>query len=182
MIGCQDFCGHYDWTFEYLHREYGDEALHDYWEQAISRDSQRHARALISDKGFQGMSEYWGHTLVEEEAGYIATEAEGLYRIDMYRCPSLGFLLEHGLRHYHDYCEHCMGWIAPIMAENGFSIDHAHNHRGQCWWEIRRAADSKGQSAPGEVAGDHDVRLREDWPAGEEHLFLRSRRAVSGPA
>ena len=78
MIGCQDFCGHYDWTFEYLHREYGDEALHDYWEQAISRDSQRHARPH-QRQGLPGDVRYWGHTLVEEEAGYIATEAEGLY-------------------------------------------------------------------------------------------------------
>ena len=45
VIGCQDFCGHYDWTFEYLRREFGEEAVRDYWEQAISVDSQRHARA-----------------------------------------------------------------------------------------------------------------------------------------
>ena len=27
VIGCQDFCGHYDWTFEYLRREFGEEAF-----------------------------------------------------------------------------------------------------------------------------------------------------------
>ncbi|NLC57062.1 MAG: hypothetical protein GX774_09515 [Armatimonadetes bacterium] len=176
MIGCQDFCGHYDWTFAYLQREYGEEALRDYWEQAIARDSQAHARALIAAKGFQGMAEYWGHTLAEEEAGYVATAGANYYRVDMHRCPSLGFLLERGQQQFADYCEHCIGWIGPLMADYGFAIDHAHNHRGQCWWEFRRASEAGAPSAPGEVAGPKDVRLRQDWESGPIDRYLRSRR------
>jgi hypothetical protein len=122
------------------------------------------------------MAEYWGHTLAAEEAGYVATQGEGVYRIDMHRCPSKGFLTAQGMQFYHDYCEHCMGWIRPLMDEAGFAIDHAHNHRGQCWWEIRRVDEAGNPSAPGTLAGERDVRLSVEWSAGTKHLFLASRR------
>jgi len=179
MIGCQDFCGYYDWTFEFLRRNYGEQTVKDYWEEAISRDSQRHARDLIISKGFEGMAEYWGHTLAEEEAGYCITRTEDVFRIDMFACPSKGFLIQHRLAAYRDYCEHCLGWIKPIMDEAGFSIAHEHNHRGQCWWEIRskenvaaRISSESMPSAVGEIAGDKDVRLHPNWQSDSHHLYL----------
>ena len=27
MLGCQDFCGYYDWTFHYMRRHFGQEAI-----------------------------------------------------------------------------------------------------------------------------------------------------------
>lgn len=176
MIGCQDFCGYYDWTFEYLRRTYGEEAVRLYWEEAIARDSQRHARDLIVSKGFDGMEAYWGHTLAEEQAGYVAMRTEDAYRIDMHACPSMGFLIAHGLKAYHDYCDHCMGWIRVIMDEAGFVIHHEHNHKGQCWWEMRRRGRPGRPSAVGELSGSNDVRLREDWKSKRHHLFINSVR------
>ncbi|MCA9450661.1 MAG: hypothetical protein KC931_26295, partial [Candidatus Omnitrophica bacterium] len=84
MIGVQDFCGHYDWTFQYLLETYGEGELKDYWAKAIAFDSQRHAYNLIREKGFDGMEEYWGHTLELEEAGYSFTRTPRLFRIDMH--------------------------------------------------------------------------------------------------
>ena len=46
MIGVQDFIGYYDWTFEYLRRNFGEQAVRDYWVRAISQDSQTHAREI----------------------------------------------------------------------------------------------------------------------------------------
>jgi hypothetical protein len=174
MIGVYDFCGHYDWTFEWLRRSGGEPLLRQYWEEAIHRDSQRHAASLIQDQGFQGMAMYWGHTLQEEGAGCHTTAAEGVFRIDMHDCPSKGFLLRNGLSAYHDYCDHCMGWIGPMLKKAGFVVDHEHNHCGQCWWEIRRVDDATPPSAAGTLAGAHDVRLRSDWNnAGGQHDVYR---------
>lgn len=141
MIGCYDFCGHYEWTFEWLRRRGGEDLVHAYWDEAIGHDSQLHAGDLIKRKGFAGMAEYWAHTLAEEAAGYVATSSENLFRIDMHDCPSKGFLLRNHLEQYHDYCDHCIGWIKPMMDDAGFRVDHQHNHCGQCWWEFRRASD-----------------------------------------
>lgn len=69
MLGCYDFCGHYDWTFDWLEKEGGEDLLHRYWEEAIHGDSQHHATEKILADGVEGMKAYWGHTLEEEAPG-----------------------------------------------------------------------------------------------------------------
>lgn len=163
MIGCYDFCGHYEWTFEWLRQCGGHEAVKAYWDEAIHRDSQMHASALIEAKGIEGMKEYWGPTLADEGAVYHRTATEDVFRIDMHECPSKGFLIRNGLQQYGDYCDHCMGWIGPMLKRAGFVVDHQHNHCGQCWWEMRRKEDLTPPSETGRLSGDQDVRLRPDW-------------------
>jgi hypothetical protein len=180
MIGVYDFCGHYEWTFEWLRRAGGEALVRQYWDEAIHQDSQRHAVELIVSGGIEGMKKYWGHTLAEEGAGYWAAATDRVYRSDMYECPSKGFLLANGLENYHDYCDHCIGWIGPLMRRAGWTIDHEHNHRGQCWWEKRRADEPPDAPAPPPAGLDtHDVRRRPEWnPPGTR--IDRFRRA-NGP-
>lgn len=178
MIGVYDFCGHYDWTFEWLREQGGADLVKAYWQEAISRDSQRHATALIAARGFDGMKEYWVPTLDHEAAGYIITAKENAFRVDMHDCPSKGFLLRNGLVHFADYCDHCLGWIGPMMSRAGFVVDHEHNHHGQCWWEMHRVGDATPPSAPGGLSAANDVRLRGDWPQEGMDVFAR----VTDPA
>ena len=163
MLGVYDFCGHYEWTFEWLRQRGGDSLVRAYWDEAIHQDAQTHASELILKKGFKGMQEYWGHTLAEEAAEYFTTATDKVFRIDMHECPSKGFLIRNGLEQYRDYCDHCMGWTGPLLKRGKFVVDHQHNHRGQCWWEIRKETDITSASAPGQLAGHEDVRLRPDW-------------------
>jgi hypothetical protein len=163
MIGCYDFCGHYEWTFAWLAAQGGHELVREYWDTAIHHDSQRHARELILARGFEGMKEYWGHALEQEAAAYHVSATDAVFRIDMHECPSKGFLIRNGLVQYRDYCDHCMGWIGPLMKEAGFVVDHEHSHGGQCWWEIRREDDLTKPGGPGDLSGSDDVRLRADW-------------------
>jgi hypothetical protein len=170
MIGAYDFCGHYDWTFEWLCAQGGEALVRQYWDEAIHRDSQSHAATLIQKHGFAGMATYWGHTLEHEGAGYHTTASKDVFRIDMHDCPSKGFLIRNDLGAYHDYCDHCMGWIGPMLKQAGFAVDHEHNHCGQCWWEIRRLSDNTPPSEPGTLAGSDDVRLRPDWSGAATKL------------
>ncbi len=163
MIGCYDFCGHYEWTFEWLREQGGDGLVAAYWDEAIHQDSQIHAIDLIRSKGIEGMKEYWGPTLADEGALSHRTVTEDVFRIDMHECPSKGFLIRNGLQQYSDYCDHCVGWIGPLMKDAGFVVDHQHNHCGQCWWEMRRETDQTPASAPGELSGHQDVRLLPGW-------------------
>lgn len=173
MIGCYDFCGHYEWTFDWLERMGGHELVREFWREAIGGDSQRHARELIERKGIAGMVEYWGHTLAEEagDQGYSITSGDDVFRIDVHHCPSKGFLLANGLQQYSDYCDHCMGWIGPMMQGAGFVIDHEHNHLGQCWWEMHPsksgAGQGSGEQSPGAAT---DVRRTPAWLAPGAHL------------
>jgi len=179
MLGTYDFCGYYEWTFAWMTREGGHAMVREYWAEAISRDSQLHARELILGKGFEGMIEYWGHTLLEESPsqGYTMTHRPGMIRFDMQDCPSKGFLLRNGLEQYPDYCDHCMGWIGPLLREGKFTIDHEHNHCGQCWWEIRAESDSTPPSAPGALY-EKDARLMPEWNPGGTAKIDRYRRST----
>lgn len=163
MLGVYDFCGHYEWTFAWLEQRGGKELLQRYWDKAIHKDSQQHAAKLISERGFAGMQEYWGHSLVQEGAGYKTSATDKVFRIDIHECPSKGFLLRNKLEQHSDYCDHCIGWIGPMLKKSGFTIDHQHNHCGQCWWEIRKANDATIPSGHGELAGADDVRLSPTW-------------------
>ena len=180
MIGVYDFCGHYEWTFGWLGRQGGEELVAAYWDQAIYRDSQTHARELIAGQGFAGMREYWGHTLTEEGASWVITSQETVFRIDMHECPSKGFLLRNRLEQYSDYCNHCIGWVGQLLDEAGFKVDHEHNHRGQCWWEIRKATDPSPPSPPGGLLHEGDARHLPDWDNGETPVdsFLTADRTA----
>lgn len=175
MIGVYDFCGHYEWTFAWLQQQGGAELVRSYWREAIYEDSQRHATALIESKGFEGMKEYWGHTLSEEGGDWKTAAGEDVFRIDMHQCPSKGFLLRNQLLQHPDYCDHCIGWIGPLMEKAGFVISHEHNHCGQCWWEMRKADDQRPVSEAGTLAGKNDVRLRSDWNGSETQMDVYDR-------
>jgi hypothetical protein len=176
VIGVYDFCGHYEWTFAWLEQRGGPELLRDYWDEAIHQNSQRHAAELIRKNGFEGMKEYWGHTLAQEGAGYRTTISEKVFRIDMYSCPSKGFLIRNGLQQHADYCDHCIGWIGPMLLRAGFTIDHQHNHCGQCWWEMRRIETGDSEISDEKTVGKNDVRHASDWNSAETVIdtFLRA--------
>jgi hypothetical protein len=174
MIGVQDFIQYYDWTFEYIRVNFGEEEVQRYWGEAIAFDSQNHAYLLIKEKGLEGMAEYWGDSLESEEAGYVNTLTSEYFRIDMYDCPSKGLLIKTGQEEYHDYCQHCIGWIEPIMDKTGFLIDHEHNHHGQCWWEMRPATSKREEPGSPPTRGHHDVRFRDDWQQDNHDLWLDS--------
>lgn len=171
MLGSYDFCGYYENTFQWLETRGGYSLLKDYWLEAISIDSQIHARHLIIPEGFAGMKKYWGHTLLEEspDEGFSIHSDEKLVRIDMQACPSKGFLTRNGLKQHADYCDHCIGWIGPVMKDAGFVIDHEHNHCGQCWWEFRKVDDPSLPTAPGEIYSK-DARLMKEWNPSAQQI------------
>ena len=139
MLGCHDFCGYYDWTFGYVRKQFGTEALRDLWAQAIGQDSQRHYEEAGCREGLVGLVKVWNRTGVDEQCDWTFTldEEHNILRWDMRQCPSKGFLLSHDCNADEDYCDHCMGWIIPLLARIGIEvIGHEHNHVGQCWAEM----------------------------------------------
>ena len=86
MLGCYDFCGHYEWTFEWLRQLGGEQLVHAYWDEAIRSDSQLHASHLIMKDGIPGMEAYWGHTLQHEGALYHTTAGANEFRIEKQEC------------------------------------------------------------------------------------------------
>lgn len=164
MLGCQDFCGHYDWTFHYIRRRFGYDAVLKLWEEAIANDSQSHYIKAGGARGLRGLYNTWVKTGEEERCDWTFTldEQKNNLRMDMRKCPSKGFLLDNDRNADEDYCDHCIGWIGPALESvGGEVVSHEHNHCGQCWWEMRM------KDAPHEPLGlDIDIRKDPRWGRG----------------
>jgi hypothetical protein len=135
MLGCHDFCGHYEWTFHYLRRRWGQEAVRHYWAEAIGGESQSHYTEAGKLAGLRGLYNTWTKTGQDESCDWTFTldEERNFLRWDMRACPSKGFLLANDLNADEDYCDHCLGWTKPLVEALGMKIvDYEHNHLGQC--------------------------------------------------
>jgi hypothetical protein len=140
MLGCQDFCGYYDWTFHFIRRCWGQAAVELLWAEAIGGESQRHYAQAAAQRGLRGLYEAWVGTGKAEHCDWTFTldENRNVLRWDMRACPSKGFLTRNDLAADEDYCNHCMGWIIPMFESLGVEIvEHEHNHCGQCWATMR---------------------------------------------
>ncbi len=174
MLGVNDFIGYYDWTFEFLRRNYGEGIVEKYWEEAIAKDAMSEFYKAVPEKGIIAMVNHWVWSAVGEECDAHICFSTEYFRYDMHSCPSLGFLLKRGKQFYHDYCAHCIGWIKPMLEARGWSVHHEHNHKGQCWFEYHRK-EKDCLSKIGELSGKKDVRIRDDWDSGKIHSYHTSK-------
>ena len=139
MLGCQDFCGYYDWTFYFLRRNFGPGAAQNLWATAIV-DAQTHYTDAGLKRGLRGLYETWVATGKDEKCDWTFTldEEKNVLRWDMRKCPSKGHLIHNDLNADEDYCDHCMGWMEVVLGRiGGEVVQHEHNHCGQCWAEMR---------------------------------------------
>ena len=179
MLGCHDFCGYYEWTFHHIRHTFGPRALHDFWADAIGADSQRAYIDAAKRAGLRGLRDVWTKTGDDEQCDWTFTldEEKNVLRWDMRHCPSKGFLIDNDLNADEDYCDHCMGWIVPMLAGVGVEVTrHEHNHRGQCWAEMRVAGRA---SVPLNLPVD--IRRSTDWNAGYVDVFVDGRRVIADP-
>ena len=164
MLGCQDFCGYYEWTFHFLRRKFGQEGIERYWREAIAADAQSHYIAAGKQSALRGLYDCWSHTGDSEQCDWTVSldEANNHLRLDMRECPSKGFLLTNNLNADEDYCDHCIGWIGPALKVlNAEVVAHEHNHCGQCWWQIAMKDRPSAAAVP-----DADIRDDPRWQHG----------------
>jgi hypothetical protein len=173
MLGCQDFCGYYDWTFHFVRRSWGQQAVRQLWAEAIGGEAQQHYAQSASRAGLRGLYQQWTKTGVEESCDWTFTldEARNVLRFDMRQCPSKGFLLANDLQADEDYCDHCMGWTVPLLSGVGVElIEHEHNHCGQCWGTMR------GKDRPTQpLEVEADIRRDGRWNCGFLHRWRSDR-------
>jgi len=174
MLGCQDFCGHYEWTFHYFRSRWGQDALRRLWAEAIGGESQQHYAKVALQAGLRGLYDQYVKTGEEEHCDWTYTldESKNVLRCDMRECPSKGFLIKNNLNVDEDYCDHCQGWELPLTASVGLEIvEHEHNHCGQCW-TVYRLKDRSAELV--DVAAD--IRKDERWRCGFIHRWEKDRR------
>ncbi len=118
MIPSDHFVRFYNEVFKFLDRKGGDH-LQNYWLE-ISRHQERHCLELFKTKGLQGMYEYWEHIRIEENCDMEITMHDGWIEFYMKKCPSLTKAIDNDAEPCEKYCDHCPGWVGPLMKKAGF--------------------------------------------------------------
>jgi hypothetical protein len=157
MIPSDHFTRFYNEVFKFLETR-GEDALEAYW-LAISENQDRHTMDLFRNKGLAGMSEYWDHIRIEENCDMdIALYGDRL-ELRMNACPSLGKVLDNDATAMDRYCDHCAGWIGPIMDKLGYHLvyDVIDRKQPQCFMRIFK---DKEQAR----AAEKEAELLMGWP------------------
>jgi hypothetical protein len=118
MIPSDHFVRFYNEVFKFLEKQPGDE-LERYWLE-ISRHQERHCLKLFKTRGLQGMAEYWEHIRIEENCDLDIQLFDDRLEMRMNRCPSLSKVLDNDAAPCDKYCDHCRGWIQPLIEKAGF--------------------------------------------------------------
>ena len=114
MIPSDHFVKFYSEVFKYLQKQ-GKAAVDEYY-TTIAEHQKTHCLKLFQEKGIEGMKEYWDHIIIEENCDADSFIQNKSYTFYMNSCPSLGKVLDNDGGVCDIYCDHCPGWILPVMS------------------------------------------------------------------
>lgn len=120
MIPSDHFTRFYNEVFKFLEAQ-GETVLEDYF-LAISKNQERHLLHLIEEKGLEGMRDYWTVIRDEENCDMDIDLNEDRLELRMNVCPSLTKVMENDAAPMGRYCDHCAGWVGPIMDKTGYHL------------------------------------------------------------
>lgn len=118
MIPSDHFVRFYNEVFKFL-EEKSDQDLRNYWLE-ISRHQKLHIFELFKKNEFYGMKEYYDRIIVEENLKAECFADDDHFEFHMYECASLRKAKDNDAGLMARYCDHCSGWIKPIIDELGF--------------------------------------------------------------
>jgi hypothetical protein len=157
MIPSDHFTRFYNEVFKFLEAQ-GEQELEAYF-LAISKNHEKHILELIETKGLAGMYEYWEHIRIEENCDMDLELHEDHLALRMNVCPSLTKVLDNDAEPMGRYCDHCAGWIGPIMDKTGYHLvyDVIDRKKPQCFTRIFKDA-AKAKEA------EKSAQLLMGWP------------------
>ena len=118
MIPSDHFVRFYNEVFKYISAK-GEAELKKYYDR-VSKNQEYHCLDLFKEKGLQGMFEYWEHIKHEENCDMVNFLDDDCYSFEFFSCPSLSKAVDNDAGPCPEYCNHCPGWIMPIMTKAGF--------------------------------------------------------------
>ena len=128
MIPSDHFVRFYNEVFKYLDKLPGNE-LNKYWLE-ISRLQEHSCLETFKKDGLRGMYEYWERIRIEENCVMDLILNDDYLLLTMNKCPSLSKVLDNDASRCDKYCDHCMGWIGPLLTKCSYyavSDIHARN-------------------------------------------------------
>lgn len=123
MLPSDHFVRFYNEVFKYLESQ-GPGHLEKYWLE-ISRHQERHCLELFRTKGLKGMYDYWEHIRIEENCDMTLYLEEECLNLKMNKCPSLSKVMDNDASPSPAYCNHCPGWVGPMIRKAGYYCVYA---------------------------------------------------------
>ena len=117
MIPSDHFVRYYNEVFKALEAQ-GHEHLENYW-NSIGELQKRELAEQFRTGRLQACHDYWTRILKEENCQGRLSLTEDYFEFRMERCPSLSKVLDNDATACKYYCDHCMGWIRPVMDAAG---------------------------------------------------------------
>lgn len=146
MIPSDHFVRFYNEVFKFL-AELPPEEMQAYY-QSISRHQELHTLKLFQEKGLKGMYEYWSHIKFEENCELELELHEDRLVKRMKKCPSLTKVLDNDAGPCPLYCNHCPGWVIPVLEKAGYVAQYdLINHAKPCCESTIYPASSGKKSA-----------------------------------
>ena len=116
MIPSDHFVRFYNEVFKFLDEK---NALIPYYRE-ISHHQELHCLETFTRNGLRGMYDYWDHIRIEENCDLELMLHEHLLESHMKKCPSLSKVIDNDAGPCLRYCEHCPGWVFPLLAKCGY--------------------------------------------------------------
>lgn len=157
MIPSDHFTRFYNEVFKFLESQ-GEEALEAYFLE-ISKNQERHILDLIQTKGLDGMYQYWSVIEEEENCDMDLVIDEDHIELTMNKCPSLSKVMDNDAAPMGRYCDHCAGWVGPIMDKTGYHLvyDVISRTEPRCVMRVFKDAEKAREA-------EKQVKLLMGWP------------------
>lgn len=117
MIPSDHFVRFYNEVFKALERK-GRRNLVEYWHE-LGRLQCIELADRFKAGGIQAAHDYWQRIIKEENCEAEIVRGDGYIEFRMRRCPSLSKVLDNDAEPFELYCDHCMGWVEPVMEKAG---------------------------------------------------------------
>lgn len=149
MIPSDHFVRYYNEVFKAL-AERGHEHLIAYWRRLGEMQKAKLAEDFRSG-GLRACRDYWQRIVEEENCEAELALTEDYFEFRMNRCPSLSKVLDNDAAPFGLYCDHCMGWIEPVMETAGlFAVmDMRSRSEPHCVFRVYADAEKAAEYAKG---------------------------------
>ena len=128
-------------TFRFIHDNWGEQALIDYWE-TLAREYHAPLSVRFREGGLPEVASYWRDYFDHEPGGEVEVmSARDAVVIDVKDCPALRWLRKGGREIMPLYCRHCQH-TGSVIAENAGMTFQLDGGGGACRQTFRLAADS----------------------------------------
>ncbi len=117
MIPSDHFVRYYNEVFKAVD-EAGRDKLTGYW-RALGENQKEKLGEKFRAGGIRACYEYWTVIKKEENCDAKLSLTEDYFEFLMEKCPSLSKVLDNDAEPFELYCDHCMGWIGPVMEYAG---------------------------------------------------------------